>query len=119
MSSITVKMGGKEQIYSAAFLMLDDQDVEMEVAVPTAPLRMAIRFTPGEPNTVATGRWEVVAGVTRFTFSGWSSPFTTAIPAPERFGELNGRALYFQVAQRKIGKDLNEVHWWVLVEAQP
>jgi hypothetical protein len=113
-----VKVSGKEQIYSASFLVLDDQDVELDIAVPTAPLRLTIRFTAGPPNTAATGRWEVVGGVTRFTFSGWNTPLTTAL-APERFGESNGRALYFQVAQRKVGKDLNEVHWWVLLEKQP
>lgn len=120
MSSTSVVIGGKEQVFETSFLTVDDQDVAINISVPPVALQLAIRFTQGGllPPSSPTGRWEMLAGILRFTFTGWTNVLTSAI-GPQRFGEANGRGIYFQMAHRKIGANLNEVHWWVLLESQP
>jgi hypothetical protein len=122
MSSATVIVDGYELIYEASFLVLDDRDVEIRLAAAAASFNLVIRFTAGGllPPTSPTGRWDVTqGGVIRFTFTGWNNAVTTAMESPERFGDSNGRGLSFQMAHRKVGPNLNEVHWWIMLQQQP
>jgi hypothetical protein len=115
MASIQVLVNGKEQIYSEAFLIADDQDVELNVRSMPVFFRFKVRFTA--PEEKPSGNWTTTGSITQFIFRGWSNSVTSLMEEPQRIGEVNGRELYFQMAHRKVGR-VNEVHWFVYMDAQ-
>ena len=115
MASTRIIVGDKEQIFDSAFLVGDDQDVQLQVASMPVFFSASVRFTaPNDPSP--SGTWTLDGGVARFVFRGWSNSIGLIMEIPERFGEFAQQQLYYQMSHRRIGK-VNDVHFYVLMDA--
>ena len=109
-----IKIDGKEQTFSTAFMVGDDQDVEIDAPIRDAVVRLVIRFKPGGPEQAQEGRWTTAEGVTRMEFLGWKNPLGVVTSLPQHFGDLRGEPIWFQMAHHRIG-DVNVVQFYILI----
>ncbi len=76
-------------------------------------LKLDLKFTPGQ-NSEYEGRWNSKDGIVYLEFVGWRNSIGTAVSEPQKFGEIDGRRLYFQMAHYLLG-NMNLVHFYILV----
>lgn len=128
-----IRIGDKEQFYAQSFIVKDDQEAFFDIQVPTAdpkkPLKLGIKFTQQSEDAIekapkgGTASWKTDSeGTVRIQFVGWNNALGSAVVEPQKFGQLGPtatgliRKVYFQIAQWKIGSDLNVVHLHLFLE---
>jgi hypothetical protein len=110
-----IKIGDKEQIFSTYFLVPNNQEAQVDVPIFGATSKMSFEFRDKESDDASTGEWTTVNDVMKVVFKGWKSPLGTTFKELVKYGEVDGKKLYFQVAHKLVGES-NLVHLFLYVE---
>jgi hypothetical protein len=113
--SLSVFIDGKQQIYHASFLIGDEELVDIEVPVGDQKVKFSIQFVPG-PMDEREAEWRKDGDVLRVVFRGWRAALGMATNTFIKFGDVDGRKLYFQMVQSLIGTNLNNAQFFVYVD---
>ena len=102
-----VRINNRVIVYSGTMLLADGQRGDIEIRFPlgvqiaTDVLKVAIKF--GNRNhDVTTVDWITNNGVVEFDLKGWKNIDGTVTASPVNFGEMNGKPLFIELAQKPI-----------------
>ena len=107
-----IKVGDKEQIFSASFIAQDNEETVIDVPADSSTLTLSFTFVPGSGET-RDASWRGEGNTVKFTMSGWRNPLGTSLTEPTKFADLGNRKVYFGLAQYFIGTNVNLVHLFI------
>lgn len=111
---VMVTVNGMKVVFDTSFLAKNDQEVTIEAPFEGQSLRLTIIFKAGPAGEQPTGEWLSENGSIRMTFSGWSNPMGSCLLDPTKFGDVNGKRMFFQFAHYRVGEQ-NLVHFYILI----
>jgi hypothetical protein len=111
-----IKVGDKEQIFSASFIAQDNEETLVDVPAGEGKLTLSFMFVPGAGDA-RDASWRGEGDTVRFTFTGWRNSLGTCVAEPTKFADLGNRKIYFSLAQYLIGDRSNLVHVFVYLGA--
>lgn len=102
---LKIKIGNREHIASASFLVPPGDDVWIEFNAGTWPVKLNLVFVsdnkaPPEPNTSFVGKTDYAV----ITFTNWNNPFIGAFLRPMLIGESNNRKMVMFASGQLIGE---------------
>lgn len=107
-----IMIGNKTQIFGDSFIVQNNQEAKFQVRIDdNTILDVIVLFVPGNEGNLS---WKTEGDIVRLTFTGWSNALGTTLVEPVKFGEVNNRKLYLNVAQSAIAEN-NIVHMFVLL----
>ena len=114
-----LKIGDKKLVYSTSFLVADNQEAAMDVTFSDNSIqKMSIVFNPAgyDPQDYdGNGGWRVENGVVKFRFFNWRNGTGIAMKEPLKFGDVEGKKIFFQIAHYMVG-ETNFAHFFIYAE---
>lgn len=108
-----VRIGNREQIFTTSLLLADDEEATVRVTIGQWHVDLSLVFVAERngqsPGTVS---WSGEGNVVRFHAVGWKNVGGASTTEPAGFGDVNGRRMYFQLAQHRIGS-MNLAHLFI------
>ena len=109
-----VKINDKELVYSKDFLVQNDQEVIIDAPVLNDILKLSVVFKSGAASDERNGSWTNEGDVVKFVFSGWNNPLGTCVLEPTKFGDINGKRIFFQLAHQYVA-EINLAHLYIFI----
>lgn len=98
-----ITVGGRELIDQITLLVPKDEHAWIEFDASSSLIKVKIMFVDNiedsEPGYSLTGAGDHAV----LTIRNWNKPLPMCIEAPSRFGEKDGRGIYFQFIGDSIG----------------
>ncbi|WP_425336530.1 DUF6864 domain-containing function [Synechococcus elongatus] len=108
-----ITIDSKQIVYSATFLVATGVESYLDIPIDDSRLLLSIKFVTSTGSAERTGEWQEENGIVRFVFTGWNNPLGTCVLEPTKFGDIDGKKIYFQLAHYLIGEQ-NLVHIFIL-----